>query len=613
MNSVQEKRLLQGLGVVAVILLVRLFVIQVLDDKYKIDASNNSMVYDIIYPTRGIIYDRNGKIVVGNKVAYDILVTPREVHEFDTLLLADLLEVNPDVIREKMAEYAKNRRRIGYQSMVMLKQITPEVYMRFSEVQYKFPGFKGQSRSIRDYPINAGGNLLGYVSEVDAAFLKSHPDDYKSGDYAGKTGIEAARENELKGEKGYHIYLRNARNQIESQYKDGEFDKEAVPGHDVYTTIDADLQQYGQELMRNKVGSLVAIEPSTGEILALVSSPGIDVSQLADIGKHYGDILKDPHKPMFNRAVQAPYPPGSVFKLVNGLIGLQEGTLQPSYTYPCNKGYYFGSHKLGCHAHRSPLNLEEAIMMSCNGYFCYVLRNILENRKYPGIAESLDKWREYVMSFGFGHKLGSDFPAELGGTIPTSKYYNRIYGKGGWKFTTIVSLSIGQGEIGVTPLQIANLCATVANRGYYHIPHIIKESEGVEIDQKFKERQYTMVDTVQFGKVINGMWKAVNAGYGSGGTASVAAVPGLDICGKTGTAQNPRGADNSVFICFAPRENPKIAVAAYIENAGFGATWACPIASLLIEKYLTGEIRPERIPLQDRVFEGDLMSRVKTN
>lgn len=613
MNSVQEKRLLQGLGVVAVILLVRLFVIQVLDDKYKIDASNNSMVYDIIYPTRGIIYDRNGKIVVGNKVAYDILVTPREVHEFDTLLLADLLEVNPDVIREKMAEYAKNRRRIGYQSMVMLKQITPEVYMRFSEVQYKFPGFKGQSRSIRDYPINAGGNLLGYVSEVDAAFLKSHPDDYKSGDYAGKTGIEAARENELKGEKGYHIYLRNARNQIESQYKDGEFDKEAVPGHDVYTTIDADLQQYGQELMRNKVGSLVAIEPSTGEILALVSSPGIDVSQLADIGKHYGDILKDPHKPMFNRAVQAPYPPGSVFKLVNGLIGLQEGTLQPSYTYPCNKGYYFGSHKLGCHAHRSPLNLEEAIMMSCNGYFCYVLRNILENRKYPGIAESLDKWREYVMSFGFGHKLGSDFPAELGGTIPTSKYYNRIYGKGGWKFTTIVSLSIGQGEIGVTPLQIANLCATVANRGYYHIPHIIKESEGVEIDQKFKERLYTMVDTVQFGKVINGMWKAVNAGYGSGGTASVAAVPGLDICGKTGTAQNPRGADNSVFICFAPRENPKIAVAAYIENAGFGATWACPIASLLIEKYLTGEIRPERIPLQDRVFEGDLMSRVKTN
>ena len=333
---------------------------------------------------------------------------------------------------------------------------------------------------------------------------------------------------------------------------------------------------------------------------------------LADIGKHYGDILKDPHKPMFNRAVQAPYPPGSVFKLVNGLIGLQEGVLTPSTYYPCSRGYYFGSHKLGCHGHKSPLNLEESVMMSCNAYYCYVLKSILENKKYDNIAEALDKWREYVMSFGFGKPLGSDFPAELGGTIPSSKYYNRVYGKGGWKFTTIVSLSIGQGEIGVTPLQIANLCATVANRGYYYIPHIIKESEGVKLDPKFKKRNYTMVDTTHFNKVINGMWRAVNSGFGSGGTASIAAVPGLDICGKTGTAQNPRGADNSVFICFAPKDKPKIAVVAYIENAGFGAAWACPIASLLIEKYLTGTIRDERKPLEDRVMQGNLMSRVKT-
>lgn len=612
MTLSRQNRLLIGLGVAAAVLVAKLFTIQISTDKYKIDATNNSMVYDIIYPTRGIIYDRNGKIIVGNKVAYDILVSPRKVEAFDTVMLADVLEVSVDFIREKMAEYAKMRKKIGYQSVVMLKQISPETYMRFSEVQYSFPGFRGQCRSIRDYPVNAGGNLLGYVSEVDAAFLKKHPEDYKSGDYAGKTGIEAARENELKGEKGYHIYLRNSHNQIESAYKDGEFDKEAVPGHDVYTTIDAELQQYGQELMRNKVGSLVAIEPSTGEILTMVSSPGIDVDQLADIRRHYADIVKDPHKPMFNRAVQAPYPPGSVFKLVNGLIGLQEGVLQPSTKYPCSQGYHFGSHKLGCHAHRSPLDLEEAVMMSCNGYFCYVLKSILENRKsYSNIQEAFDKWRDYVMSFGFGHKLGSDFPAELGGTIPTSNYYNRLYGKNGWKFTTIVSLSIGQGEIGVTPLQIANLCATVANRGYYHIPHIIKESEGVEIDPKYKERQYTMVDTTQFRKVIHGMWRAVNSGFGSGGTASIAAVPGLDICGKTGTAQNPRGADNSVFICFAPQDNPKIAVAAYIENAGFGATWACPIASLLVEKYLTGTIRDERKPMEDRVLEGDLMSRVK--
>lgn len=612
MKLERANKLRIGLLIMAGILIAKIFYIQIIDDRYKIDASNNSMVYDIIYPTRGVIYDRNGKIIVGNKVAYDILVTPKEVSEFDTLLLASVLEVEPDFIRSKMAEYRKNRRRIGYQSVIMMKQLSAEKYMKFSEIQYKFPGFRGQVRSIRDYPFNAGGNLLGYVSEVDQAYISRHPGEYRPGDYAGKTGLEAAREADLKGEKGYHIYLRNSHNQIQTRYKDGEMDKEAIPGKDIVTTIDADLQQYGQLLMQNKVGSLVAIEPSTGEILTMVSSPGIDVEMLADIGKHYKEIVSDPHKPMFNRAVQAPYPPGSVFKLVNGLIGLEEGVLKPEYTYPCNKGYYFGKHKLGCHAHRSPLDLEDAIMMSCNGYFCYVMRNILENRKYGSQAEALDKWHDYVSSFGFGHKLGSDFPAELGGTIPTSNYYNKIYGKGGWKFTTVISISIGQGEIGVTPLQIANMCATVANRGYYYIPHIVKDSDSLRIDDKFREKQYTMVDTTNFKKVIKGMWKAVNSGFGSGGTASIAAVEGLDICGKTGTAQNPRGADNSVFICFAPMDNPKIAVAAYVENAGFGATWSAPIASLLVEKYLTGQISDKRKPLEERMLNGDLMSRVKT-
>ena len=612
MGFSRYRKLKIGLCLMACVLIAKLFAIQILDDKYKINASNNSMVYDIIYPTRGIIYDRNGKIIVGNKVAYDILVTPKEVEPFDTLLLADALNITPEFLRGKMAEYRKNRKRIGYQSMVMLKQIPPETYMKFAEIQYKFKGFKGQVRSIRDYPVNAGGNLLGYVSEVDQSYIKRHPGEYRPGDYAGKTGIEAAREKELRGKKGYHIYLRNSHNQIEDKYRDGEMDQEAVPGKDIVTTIDADLQQYGQLLMQNKVGSLVAIEPSTGEILTMVSSPGIDVEMLADIGKHYPEIVSDPHKPMFNRAVQAPYPPGSVFKLVNGLIGLQEGVLKPEYTYPCNKGYYFGSHKLGCHAHRSPLNLEEAIMMSCNGYFCYVMKNILENKKYKGPGEALDKWHEYLESFGFGHKLGSDFPSELGGTIPTSAYYNKIYGKGGWKFTTVISISIGQGEIGATPLQIANMCAIMANRGHYYIPHIIKDSDSLKIDQKYKERQYTLVDTTHFYQVIDGMWRAVNSGFGSGGTASIAAVPGLDICGKTGTAQNPRGADNSVFICFAPKENPKIAVAAYIENGGFGATWACPIASLLVEKYLNGTIDEKRKPLEQRVLDGNLMSRVRT-
>jgi penicillin-binding protein 2 len=611
MNN-RTTKLLIGLGVAASVLIIKLFVIQILNDKYKRDASNNSMVYDVIYPTRGIIYDRNGKIIVGNTVSYDILVTPREVQPFDTVQLANSLGVSPDLIREKMAEYRKNRSRIGYQTVVMLKKVPPETYMQFAELQYKFPGFRGQMRSIRSYPFNAGGNLLGYVSEVDADFIKKHPGEYRSGDYAGKTGIEAARENDLKGEKGYHIYLRDSHNQIQNAYMDGEMDKEAVPGKDIVTTIDAELQQYGQELMQNKVGSVVAIEPATGEILAMVSSPGIDVDVLADISQHYGEIVKNPYKPMFNRTVQASYPPGSVFKLVNGLIGLQEGVLKPSDRYPCSRGFPYGNgRRLGCHGHASPLALLDAIATSCNGYFCYVFRNILDNKKYESIQDAFDVWRDYVSSFGFGHKLGSDFPAELGGNIPTSNYYNKVYGKKGWKFTTIISLSIGQGEIGVTPLQIANLCATVANRGYYYIPHIIKDSPGIEIDPKYKERVYPKVDSSYFKLAVQGMYMAVNGGGSAGGTAFAAAIPGKDVCGKTGTAQNPRGADNSVFICFAPKDNPKIAVAAYIENAGFGATWACPIASLLVEKYLTGGIREERKYVEDRVLKGDLMSRVK--
>ena len=603
-------RLLIGLGAASLLLLGRIFSLQVVDRGYKEDADRNATIYETIYPTRGVIYDRNGTILVGNKVAYDILVNPREVTAFDTLSLATVLGVEPDFIRSRMAEYNRRRRAIGFQAVTMIRNLPAETYMRFDEVKYKFPGFRGQVRSIRDYPVNAGGNLLGYVSEVNQAYLDSHPGEYRSGDYAGMTGIEAAREKELRGEKGYHIYLRNARNQIEQSYKDGAEDKEAVPGHDIVTTIDAALQQYGQELMQNKVGSIVAIEPSTGEILALISSPGIDVSMLADIGKHWNEISSDPYKPMYNRAVQASYPPGSVFKLVNGLIGLQEGVLRPEMMYSCSHGYtYAAGHKLGCHGHKSPLNMEESIMMSCNAYYCYVLKNILDNRKFDNVAEGLDHWHEMVESFGFGRKLGSDFPAELSGSIPTSKTYNRAYGKGSWNSTTVISLSIGQGEILATPMHLANLCATIANRGHYYIPHIIKASEGVEIDKRFTEKQYTLVDTTHFPKVIKGMWRAVNSGAGMGGTAWIAHVDSLDICGKTGTAQNPRGADNSVFICFAPMDNPRIAVAAYVENGGFGASYAAPMASLMVEKYLKGEVK--RGALEQRMKETNLMSRVK--
>lgn len=581
------------LGVVVAILVGRLFQIQILDGSYKRDSSNNSMIYETIYPPRGIIYDRDGRVLVGNKVCYDILVTPREVTAFDTLALADALGVTPEFVRERMSYYRERRRSIGYQTLTFVKQLSVERYMRFAETAYAFPGFRGQVRSVREYPFDAGGNLLGYMGEVNATDIKAEPEAYKAGDYIGKTGLEAIREKELRGRKGYHIFLRDSRNRRQDAYADGEFDQPAEPGTDIVTTIDAQLQQYGQRLMAGKKGSLIAIEPETGEILAMVSSPGISVDELANIGQHYGRLVMDPNRPMFNRTVQASYPPGSVFKLVNGLIGMQEGVLEPWYKYPCTRGYAYSSrHKLGCHAHRSPLDLTEAVMMSCNAYFCYVFKNLLE--KGP-TAECFDRWRDYVLSFGFGAPLGSDFPSELGGNIPTSKYYDRVYGARHWRFSNVVSLSIGQGEIGATPLQIANLAAIMANRGWYRVPHIVRSSE-----DRFTEKHYTLVDTTHFEKVIPGMWQAVNAPWGAGGTAAAAAVPGLDICGKTGTAQNPHGADNSVFICFAPKDNPRIAVVGYVEGGGWGGSTSCPIASLLVEKYLTGEI--SRPALEERML-----------
>ncbi|MBQ2913104.1 MAG: penicillin-binding protein 2 [Bacteroidales bacterium] len=604
-----EKKNVLIIGVLAVglILVLQLFNLQILNDQYKITAENNAYKYVTRYPVRGLIMDRNGNILVGNKNTYDIMVTPIEVKEFDTLDFCSIFNLDTLEVRQKFKEYRKYRRRIGYQALTFLKQVSSVQYSIFMEKAYKFPGFSAISRTSRNYPFAAGANLFGYVTEVDADFIKKNP-GYRSGDYVGASGLEKSYEGVLKGEKGYNILLRDVHNRIQSSFEDGAHDKNAVPGKDIISTIDGHLQQYGEHLMQNKVGSVVAIEPSTGEILALISSPGIDIDQLASISKHYKEIVNDPYKPMFNRAVMSAYPPGSVFKLVNGLIGLQEGVITPQTKYNCNLGYYYGDRKLGCHAHPSPLDFTQSIMMSCNAYYCYVFRAIIENRKYGSVSEAFDNWREMVMSFGFGRKLGSDFPAELGGTLPTSKTYDKIYGKNRWRAHSIISLSIGQGEIGATPLHLANLAATIANRGYYYIPHLVKDSPDTTIHPRFKERNYTMVDTSHFHKVIQGMWQAVNSEPGAGGTARLAHVEGLDICGKTGTAQNPHGKDNAVFICFAPRENPKIAIAAYIENAGFGGTWAAPIASLMIEKYLNGEI--SRKDLEKRMVEANLMQYV---
>lgn len=599
--------LIIGVLAVGVILILQLFNLQILNDQYKITAENNAYKYVTRYPVRGLIMDRNGNILVGNKNTYDIMVTPIEVKEFDTLDFCSIFNLDTLEVRAKFKEYRKYRRRIGYQALTFLKQVSNVQYSIFMEKAYKFPGFSAVSRTARNYPFAAGANLFGYVTEVDADFIKKNP-EYKSGDYVGASGLEKSYEDVLKGEKGYNILLRDVHNRIQSSFEDGAYDKNAIPGKDILSTIDGHLQQYGEQLMQNKVGSVVAIEPSTGEILALISSPGIDIEQLASISKHYKEIVNDPYKPMFNRAVMSAYPPGSVFKLVNGLIGLQEGVITPQTRYNCNLGYYYGDRKLGCHAHPSPLDFTQSIMMSCNAYYCYVFRAIIENRKYGSVSEAFDNWREMVMSFGFGRKLGTDFPAELGGTLPTTRTYDKIYGKNRWRAHSIISLSIGQGEIGATPLHLANLAATIANRGYYYIPHLVKDSPDTTIHPRFKEKNYTMVDTSHFHKVIQGMWQAVNSEPGAGGTARLAHVEGLDICGKTGTAQNPHGKDNAVFICFAPRENPKIAIAAYIENAGFGGTWAAPIASLMIEKYLNGEI--SRKDLEQRMIDANLIQYV---
>jgi len=590
------------------IIAVRLFFVQIIDDQYSITAENNALKYEVLYPSRGIIFDRNKNIMVGNTIIYNISVTPIKVTQFDTLALCEVLEIDSSYVKEKFREYKRYRTKIGYQTLTFMSQVPSSKYNKFAEQLYKFPGFSGVPIISRTYPERAGGNILGYLSEVDGNFIKKHP-EYRSGDYAGRTGMEEAFEPLLRGKKGYQIFLRDSKNRIMERYQNGEYDVASIPGTNLTTTLDAKLQAYGEQLMTGKVGSLVAIEPSTGEILAMISSPGISVDHLADINKHYTEIVNDPYRPMFNRAVMSPQPPGSVFKIVNGLIGLQEGVLTPSKRYPCHQGYIVGNLRVGCHTHMSPLDMYQSIMMSCNAYYCYVFRSIIDNPQYETTQEAFEKWKEYTESFGFGTKLGTDIPSEQAGTMPTVERYNKLHGKGKWGSLSIISLSIGQGEIGCTPLHLANFAATLANRGFYYIPHIQKNTEETPVDPRFLEKHYTKVDTSYFPDVVQGMSMAVNGG--PGGTARIAAIPGVEVCGKTGTAQNPHGDDHSVFICFAPRENPVIAVAAYIENGGFGATYAAPIASLLVEKYLNGEICPQRQYIEENMMNANLMHKVK--
>ena len=598
---INRKFIVMALIVVAsLILLIRLFVIQVVKDTYRLSADNNVLRYITQYPARGLIYDRNKNLMVYNQAAYDLMVVPAQITKIDTAEFCKLLEISVSSFSERMNTALAYSRRAP---SVFLKQISAESYARLQEKLFLYPGFYVQPRTLRKYAKPIAAHMLGYVSEVDESLINKEP-YYKSGDYIGKLGIEEAYEKELRGQRGVKIYLVDVYSRIKGSYAEGRMDTVAVQGEDIISTMDMDLQEYGEHLMQNKTGSIVALEPKTGEVLALVSSPNYDPGLLVGRirSENFARLSADTAQlPLFNRALQAKYPPGSTFKPINGLIGLQEQVITPSTIFGCNNGYLF----VKCHSHSSPLDLVHGISNSCNSYFCQVYRRILENPAYPTIEAAYLKWKEYLNAFGFGKKLGIEFANELTGLVPSPAYFDKYYGKNKWKALTVISMAIGQGEVETTPLQMANMTAAIANRGFYYIPHIVK-SIGLDkpVDQKYLTKQTINIDSANFETIILGMESAVN---GEGGaTARIAALKDIIVCGKTGTAQNPHGKEHSVFVAFAPKDDPRIAIAVFVENAGFGATYAAPVASLMIEKYLKGEITNK--PLEQRMFELNLIA-----
>ena len=601
-----RKYIISALFIFALIVLViRLFYIQIVKDTYRVSADNNVLRYVTQYPARGLIYDRNNNLIVSNMAAYDVMVIPSQTAKIDTAEFCSLLGISNDLFKRQM------RAATSYSRMapsVFLKQISDETYARFQEKMYLYPGFYVQPRTLRKYSKPVAAHILGYVSEVDANIISRNP-YYKAGDYIGKSGIEEAYESELRGQRGVKIYMVDVFNRIKGSYADGEMDTTAAQGLDIISSIDLDLQEYGELLMQNKRGSIVAIEPQTGETLALISAPNYDPSLLVGRvrSENFTKLQSDTEiLPLFNRALMALYPPGSTFKPINGLIGLQEGVIDENTRFGCNHGYMF----VGCHSHSSPLDLAAAVANSCNSYFCQAFRGVLENKKYSTIEEAYIQWKKYLDEFGFGRALGTDFVNELAGFVPSSEYYDRYHGRNRWRALTVISLAIGQGEIGTTPLQMANMTAAIANRGYYYTPHIVKGiGEAGVIDSKFKEKHFIDIDSANFEIIIEGMEGAVSGVPGA--TARIAAIPGIVVCGKTGTAQNPHGDDHSVFVAFAPKDDPKIAIAVYVENAGFGATYAAPIASLMIEKYLKGTVSSRA--KEQRILDLDLEAKLLKN
>ena len=574
---------------IVVVYIIRLFVLQIMSDDYKKNADSNAFLKKVEFPSRGAIYDRNGKLMVYNQPAYDIMIVVNEARgRLDTTEFCRTLNITRDDFIRRMDAIKDRNRNPGYSrftQQLFMSQLSDKDFSIFQERLFRFPGIYVQKRSIRQYQYPYAAHVLGDVAEVSQADIETD-DYYQPGDYIGKLGVEKKYERELRGEKGVQILLRDAHGRIQGSYQNGALDRRPVAGRNLILGIDVNLQSLGEYLMANKKGSIVALDPATGEVLCMVSSPTYDPRMMIgrQRSKNHALLAANEQKPLLNRSIMGQYPPGSTFKTSQALTFLSEGIVTTGTAFPCSHGFYHRGLHVGCHGHASPIPVVGALSTSCNAYFCWGLYYMIGNRKkYDSVQDAMNTWRDYMVSMGFGYKLGIDLPGEKRGLIPNANFYDKAY-KGSWNGLTIISISIGQGEVNLTPLQIANLCATIANRGYYYVPHVVKAIQGQPLDTLYTRRHYTMAKSWAYDKVVEGMRSAVERG-----TCRAANNPQYAVCGKTGTAQN-RGQDHSVFMGFAPMDKPKIAIAVYVENGGFGADFGVPIGALMMEQYINGKL-----------------------
>lgn len=591
--------------IIGLVYMAQLFNLQLLSPQYREYADSNAFLRRTLYPARGAIYDRNGKLLVYNRPTYDVMMVVREMKQFDTLDFCRTLNIDMERFYALDADMRDRRRNPGYSSytpQLFMSQLNVEEYGLLQEKLYKFPGIYIQSRTERQYNYPNMGLILGYVAEVDKNKMAADP-YYVRGDYVGKSGIELSHEEDLRGEKGVAILLRDAHGRVQGQYEEGKHDKAPVSGKDLTLGIDIELQAYGEQLMRNKVGSIVMIDPKTGEILCMVSAPTYDPALLTgkDFSPNYRQLANNPFKPLINRAIAGTYPPGSTFKPTQGLIFLQEGIITTETRYSCYGGYPPLGGRPACHGHASPLAIQYALATSCNSFFCYGLNGMLSNRgKYATVGVAFDVWRDHMVNMGFGYPLGVDLPSEKRGFIPNSKFYTNVFKTERWNAHNIISIAIGQGEILATPLQIANLGAMIANRGHYYTPHVVKERKGAVLEGTYTTRHESGINREYFDVTVAGMADAVTMGTCRG----INLAPFVEVCGKTGTAENPHGDDHSLFLGFAPKDDPQVAIAVVVENGRFGATNAVPVARLMMQKFFRGEI-----PESDQWLETTIMNR----